>query len=463
MDFRSYEKLGAHVGAGGVAFAVQAPGARHASVIGEFNAWDPGAHPMRPADGAWEAFVPNVANGALYKYVVDGAEIPDPFAFDCEPGGLGASRVCDLSAYGWRDAEWLGERSGRNSLTAPITVYRVHLASWRRVPEEGDRPLTYRELAPLLADYAYDLGFTHVELVSAAEPRFPYAPRSRMGTPYDLMFLLDALHQRKIGVTFHLETGDPTFWVEHYHADADMFPELAANREFRQRVLAYFSLDPIHRAGSHYLVAAAPEPGSFLLSLPEASLISRMPGDYWQRFANLRALYGYLLGYPGKKRFFMGSEFGQWSEWNPDGSLDWHLLDAPMHRGLQRYVRDLNTIYRAEPSLHEADAGAGGFEWIDTTDSVRSVLAFVRSGRHRPDPFIFICNFTPVPRHNYRIGVPHGGHWREVLNSDAPLYGGSGQGNVGAVAASPVPMHGRPYSLSLTLPPLAVLVFRSAS
>jgi 1,4-alpha-glucan branching enzyme len=192
----------------------------------------------------------------------------------------------------------------------------------------------------------------------------------------------------------------------------------------------------------------------------KGSMIAKMPGDEWQKFANLRLFYGYMFGHPGKKLLFMGDEIGQWAEWNHDASLDWHLLHSHFHSGLRRWVRDLNTFYRGQPSLFEADFDSSGFEWVDCSDSQRSVVCFLRKGGNPADITLFACNFTPVPRHNYRVGVPSGSPWREVLNSDAPLYGGSGQGNAGGVAATPLPIHGRPYSLNLTLPPLGIVVFK---
>ena len=235
-------------------------------------------------------------------------------------------------------------------------------------------------------------------------------------------------------------------------------------------VLEYMAHDPVHRSYQHQLITfsmmyAFTE--NFVLALShdevvhgKGSLIGKMPGDDWQRFANLRLLYGYLFGHPGKKLLFMGDEFGQWREWNHDASLDWHLLAEPPHRGLQRWVRDLNTFYRGSPALYEVDFDPAGFEWVDCNDYQRSVLAFLRRGRDPADVVLVVCNFTPVPRPNYRVGVPVGGRWEEVLNSDATMYGGSGQGNLGGVDATPLPMHGHPVSLAMTLPPLAMVAFR---
>jgi 1,4-alpha-glucan branching enzyme len=235
-------------------------------------------------------------------------------------------------------------------------------------------------------------------------------------------------------------------------------------------MLDYMSKDPIHRSFHHNritfsLLYAFNE--NFVLPFShdevvhgKSSMIGKMPGDDWQKFANLRVLYGYMIGHPGKKLLFMGGEFGQWREWNHDEDLDWPLIGYPQHRGLQRWVRDINTFYRSEPALHQLDCDPGGFEWIDCSDTQRSVVSFLRKGRDPLDTVAFVCNFTPMPRHNYRIGTPTGGDWREVLNSDATLYGGSGQGNLGGAVATPVGAHGRPFSLNITVPPLAVVAFR---
>jgi 1,4-alpha-glucan branching enzyme len=236
--------------------------------------------------------------------------------------------------------------------------------------------------------------------------------------------------------------------------------------------LKYLSQDPVHRKFHHNLLSfrmlyAWGENYMLPLSHDEVvhgkgSLIGKMPGDEWQKFANLRLLFGYMFAQPGKKLLFMGCEFGQWHEWNHDASLDWHLLDYPTHSGLKRWVRDLNTFYRGERAMHELDCESGGFEWVDANDAENSVASFVRKGRAGAADVLVVCNFTPVPRHNYRVGVPHGGHWDEVLNSDAPLYGGSGQGNFGGLDAAPVPCHGRPYTLTVTVPPLGMVAFKRA-
>ena len=611
--FRSYEKLGAHLaevdGVRGVLFSVWAPNARRVSVMGDFNGWSVEANPMhsRGPSGLWECFVPHIGHGALYKYHIFSkyneyeADKADPYGFAAEIRPHTASKVWDLGGYGWNDGEWMEQRAGRNGLAAPIAVYEVHLGSWMRVPEEGNRWLTYRELAEKLGDYVHEMGYTHVEFLPVTEHPFDgswgyqtvgyFAPTSRFGTPHDFMYLVDMLHQRGIGVILdwvpahfptdahglgyfdgtHLyEHADPRqgqqpdwgtflfnfgrnevrnflisnalFWFDRYHIDGlrvdavasmlyldygrregewipnryggkenleaiDFLRELNStayaeypgimmiaeestawpmvsrptylgglgfgfkwNMGWMHDILVYMSQDPIFRAYHHNLITfsllyAFSE--NFMLPFShdevvygKGSMIGRMPGDNWRKFANLRVLYGFMAAHPGKKLMFMGCEFGQWKEWNHDESLDWALLGFDTHRALQRWVRDLNTLYRAEPALHELDADPNGFEWIDCRDSQRSVVSFRRKSRRPEDTLLFVCNFTPEPRPNYRIGVPEKGDWQEILNGDAPLYGGSGQGNLGGAGTSPVPMHGHPHSLNLTLPPLAMIAFK---
>jgi 1,4-alpha-glucan branching enzyme len=611
--YRTYEKLGAHVvdadGKRGVHFAVWAPNARGVAVMGDFNGWNPEGHgmEMRGDSGIWELFAEGLGAGALYKYRVYSryanyiADKADPYGFAAEVRPQTASRVCDLAGYSWGDQDWMEGRRYKNAPDAPISIYEMHLGSWRRVPEEGNRWSTYRELAHQLAEYVHEMGYTHVEFLPVTEHPFDgswgyqtvgyFAPTSRFGTPHDFMYLVDHLHQAGIGVILdwvpahfprdahglgyfdgtHLyEHADPRqgehpdwntfvfnygrnevrnflisnalFWFEKYHVDglrvdavASMlyldygrregqwipnryggrenleaveflrllneqvygeFPDVMMiaeestawpmvsrpvylgglgfgfkwNMGWMHDMLDYMSQDAVFRSYHHNritfsLVYAFSE--NFILPFShdevvhgKGSMIAKMPGDEWQKFASLRLLYGYLLGHPGKKLLFMGGEFGQWAEWNHDQSLDWHLLDQPVHAGLQRWVRDANTFLRGAKPLYERDAEPSGFEWIDCNDAQRSVVSFLRRGRDPKDLVLFVCNFTPVPRHNYRVGAPWGGYWKEALNSDAPLYGGSGQGNIGGVEAAPLPNHGRPYSLNLTLPPLGMVVFQ---
>jgi 1,4-alpha-glucan branching enzyme len=611
---RAYEKLGAHLterdGRQGVQFAVWAPNAKLVSVVGDFNQWDPAANVMRSSSaGVWESFIPALGQGAVYKYHVVSnyrgytVDKTDPYGFAAEVRPQMASRVWNLENYCWNDGSWMTSRAKSNSLDSPISAYELHLGSWRRVPEEGNRWLTYREMAPLLADYVRETGFTHVELLPVMEHPFDgswgyqttgyFAPTSRFGTPDDFRYFVDCLHQNGIGVILdwvpahfpkdetglgyfdgsHLyEHDDPRqgeqpdwntfvfnygrnevqsflisnalFWLDKYHVDglrvdavASMlyldygrregkwipnryggrenieavhflralnehvyatFPDvmmiaeestawpqvsrptyigglgfgLKWNMGWMHDVLDYVSQDPVFRSYQHNkitfsLVYAFTE--NFLLPFShdevvygKGSMLRKMPGDEWQKFANLRLLYGFMFGHPGKKLLFMGNEFGQWSEWNHDASLEWHLLGIPLHAGLRHWVGDLNGLYRSDPSL-QRDCDAAGFEWLDCNDSPRSVISFLRRGRNPNEQLLFVCNFTPVVRQNYRVGVPLDGLWKEILNSDAGLYGGSGQGNFGGLAAMPLPIHGRPFSLNMTLPPLGILVFRPES
>jgi len=613
--YRAYEKLGAHLtekdGKRGVQFAVWAPNAKRVSIIGDFNNWNPAAAIMRPTTaGIWEGFVPDIGQGATYKYHVESrlrdykVDKADPYGFAAELRPKTASRVWNLESYSWHDNSWMTNQVKNNSLGSPISFYEVHLGSWKRVLEEGNRWMTYRELAPLLADYVHDAGFTHVEFLPVMEHPFDgswgyettgyFAPTSRFGTPDDFMYLVDYLHQRGIGVVLdwvpahfpkdeaglgyfdgsHLyEHEDPRqgehpdwntfvfnygrnevqnflisnalFWMDKYHVDglrvdavASMlyldygrregewipnryggkenidaihflrtlnehvygaFPDammiaeestswpqvsrpiylgglgfgLKWNMGWMHDVLNYMSQDPVFRNYHHNeitfsLVYAFAE--NFVLPFShdevvygKGSMIRKMPGDDWQKFANLRLLYGFMFGHPGKKLLFMGDEFGQWSEWNHDASLEWHLLQESSHSGLKRWVRDLNTLYRGKPLLHTMDFNPAGFEWVDCKDFQRSIICFLRRGQNPNDQLLFVCNFTPVVRQNYRVGVPLEGYWKEILNSDAPLYGGSGQGNFGGLSTVPLPIHGRPFSLNMTLPPLGIVIFRPES
>ncbi len=614
-DYKSYEKLGAHIvsidGTEGTRFAVWAPNAERVSVVGDFNEWNPDANPMqmRPEVGIWETFIPGVRQGALYKYRISSryngyqTSKADPYAFAAQLRPETASKVWSLAGYEWQDGSWVGERSRRNAADAAISIYEVHLGSWGRVREEGNRWLTYREMATKLGDYVHHMGFTHVEFLPVSEHPFDgswgyqavgyYAPTSRFGTPQDFMYLVDYLHQGGIGVILdwvpaHFPTDEPgliyfdgthlyehadprqgqhpdwgtaifnfgrnevrnfltsnaMFWFEKYHIDGlrvdavasllyldygrregEWIPNRYGGRENLDAVeflrnlntvvygahpgvmmiaeestawpmvskptyigglgfgfkwnmgwmhdtLEYMSQDPIYRSYHHNwitfsMVYAFSE--NFILPLShdevvhgKGSMIAKMPGDNWRKFANLRLLYGYMTAHPGKNLLFMGNEFGQWREWNHDESLDWHLLEYPLHKGLQRWVRDLNTFYRGEPALFEVEFESSGFQWIDCNDSQRSIISFRRQGRTSDYQIVFVCNFTPEPRQNYRVGVPQAGEWRELLNSDAELYGGSGQGNMGAVQTAPVAMHRHPVSVNLTLPPLGIIALKKS-
>jgi len=611
--FRLYERMGARLeaseGRQGAHFAVWAPNADRVSVVGDFNGWDPDANPLGvrwDGSGIWEGFVPGLEHGAVYKYHIVSriggytVDKGDPFAFLWEVPPRTASRIWGLD-YKWGDGEWMASRGRRNALSSPINIYEVHAGSWRKVPEEGDRPLRYPEMARWLVDYVEDMGFTHVEFLPLMEHPFYgswgyqttgfFAPTSRYGSPQELMGLVDCLHQNGIGVILdwvpshfpddmhglvyfdgtHLYehadarlgmhpdwhtclfnygrhevrsflSSSAAFWLDKYHADGlrvdgvasmlyldysrkegEWIPNMYGGRENLEAIafirklneviyrdfpgahmmaeestawpgvsrpvhlgglgfglkwnmgwmhdtLEFLCKDPLYRKYLHNrltfsLLYAFSE--NFVLPLShdevvhgKGSLLGRMPGGTWQMFANLRLLLGYMYASPGKKLLFMGGEFGQRGEWNHDRSLDWHLLDGGQHQGIQRWVRDLNRLCRAEPTLHELDFQPEGFEWIDFGDWEQSVVGFLRKGRNAGERLLAAFNFTPVPRHGYRLGVPIGGHWHEVLNSDASVYGGSGMGNLGGVETAHSQSHGRPYSLAVTLPPLAAVIFK---
>lgn len=610
--FHLYEKLGAHLvtreGTLGTYFAVWAPDAEKVYVMGDFNGWDPAGHALRSrgVSGIWEGFVEGVGQGTKYKFHICSryggyrADKGDPFAFFWERPPLTASIVWDLD-YSWGDELWMRGRGARNHARSPMAIYEVHLGSWRRVVEEENRFLSYRELAPRLAEYVAQMGFTHVEFLPVMEHPFYgswgyeslgfFAPTSRYGTPQDLMFLIDTLHQHGIGVLLdwvpshfpsdehglgffdgtHLyEHSDPRqriqpdwnsftfnygrnevrsflissglFWLGVYHADGlrvdavasvlyldysrkegEWIPNVYGGRENLEAIgflrrfneeaykrhpdiqtiaeestdwpmvsrpnyvgglgfgmkwdmgwmhdtLEYLSKDPIHRAYHHQqltfrLLYAYHE--NFILPLShdevvhgKGSLLRKMPGDDWQKFANLRLLLGYMYAQPGKKLLFMGGEFGQWSEWYHERGLDWDLLDHPLHRSLQHWVADLNRLYREETAFHVLDFDPSGFEWMDCNDSQHSVVSFLRKASSEDEGVLAVFNFTPVPRYGYRVGAPRAGFWKEVLNSDAEQYGGSGVGNLGGRDTEEIPWHGRPWSLDLTLPPLAVVFLK---
>jgi 1,4-alpha-glucan branching enzyme len=609
--FRLHKHLGAHAiereGVPGVRFAVWAPGAKGVSVIGDFNGWDKGSHPLlaRGGSGIWEGFIPStqgIRQGTSYKYHVYNDEgwscdKADPVGFHHETPPHTASKVWGLE-YDWADNDWMTTRAGRNAASAPMSIYEVHLGSWRRVPEDQDRSLSYREIAHQLAEYAAHMGFTHVELLPIMEHPFYgswgyqttgyFAPTSRYGTPQDFKYLIDVLHQHGVGVILdwvpshfpeddhglasfdgtHLyEHADPRqgfhpdwksaifnygrhevrsflissalYWLEEYHIDGlrvdavasmlyldysrksgEWIPNKFGGREnleaihFLQELnrevyasfpdvqtiaeestawpnvsrptyvgglgfgmkwdmgwmhdtLAYLAHDPIHRRYHHNEItfrAVYQFSENYVMAIShdevvhgKGSLVDKMPGDAWQRFANLRLLFGNMYSQPGKKLVFMGCEFGQQAEWNHDKSLAWHQTHDPLNAGLMRWIEDLNRVMRAEPALHATDFDPATFAWIDASDQDQSIIATLRSAPGAPE-VIIVCNFTPSVRHDYRVGAPRGGVWREALNSDAARYGGSNVGNNGQVIAHDHPHHGRPCSISLTLPPLAIVL-----
>jgi 1,4-alpha-glucan branching enzyme len=610
---RLYRRLGAHVvkldDVWGVAFAVWAPNARRVSVVGDFNQWDGRVHGMRLRHGVgvWEIFIPGIGAGALYKYQVkaaDGHLLPeksDPYGLAAELPPKSASVVYDLKEFAWTDANWMERCKASVGRDAPISIYEVHLGSWKRVPDEGNRSLNYRELAEDLGAYVRDMGFTHVELLPIHEHPFSgswgyqpiglFAPTSRYGSPDDFRWFVNRMHELGIGVIIdwvvghfpsdghglaefdgtHLyEHADPRqgihkdwdtcifnygrhevanylysnalFWLEEYHVDGlrvdavasmlyldysrqegEWVPNIYGGNEnldaigFLRRVnqlvygehpgtvtiaeestawpmvsrpvhlgglgfgykwnmgwmhdtLRYVSKDPLFRRYHHNdltfgLLYAFHE--NFVLPLShdevvhgKRSILGRMPGDRWQRFATLRAYYGFMFTQPGKKLLFMGGEFGQEWEWNVEASLDWHLLDDPMHEGVRRCVADLNRLYRQLPALHQMDCDGHGFAWIDCNDRDNSVITWLRRAAIPQDFVVIAVNFTPVVRDAYRIGVPRGGWYREVMNTDSSYYGGSNVGLGGGIEAEDTPSHGYPCSLTLRIPPLAALILQ---
>jgi 1,4-alpha-glucan branching enzyme len=603
-----YQRLGAHVteidGATGAAFAVWAPAAASVSVVGDFNSWDGRLNPMRSlgSSGIWELFVPGVEPGARYKYEIrtqdgDLRLKADPYAFRAEHPPRTDS-VVHRPEHAWRDKDWLARRAAKIPHSEPISIYEVHLGSWRRSPDDPDVPLGYRELGEQLARYASDMGFTHVELLPVMAHPFSgswgyqvsgyFAPDARHGTPDDFRELVDTLHEAGLGVildwvpahfprddwalarfdgTALYEHEDPRrgahpdwgtlifnfgrhevrnfllasglYWLREMHADGlrvdavasmlyldysrqegEWVPNEYGGREdldairflkelnevvygrvpgvisaaeestawpgvsrptylgglgfgfkwnmgWMHDTLGYFQQDPVYRRYHHHeltfsLMYAFSE--NFILPLShdevvhgKGSLLQKMPGDRWQQLANLRALYAYMWAHPGKQLLFMGQEFGQDREWSHERSLDWHLLEDPGHGGVQALVRDLNRRYRELPALWERDDDHEGFGWLEANDADANVLAFVRWGEGDSRPVVVVCNLSPVPRENYRVGLPRSGVWSEVLNTDAGVYGGSNVGNMGGVEADAQPWHDQPFSAAVTVPPLAVV------
>src|SRR5947199_364194 len=496
--YDTYEKLGSHVitleGVCGVHFAVWAPSARRVSVVGDFNGWDGRVHPMRArgSSGIWEIFLPEQNEGAIYKYEIVGPSgdiLPlkaDPYAFRSELRPDTGSVVARLDHHKWQDSEWISLRARKNWFESPISIYEVHLGSWRRVPEDHDRWLTYRELGDQLIPYVKDLGYTHIELLPIMEHPYDgswgyqtlgyYAVTSRFGSPAEFMEFVDRCHQAGIGVILdwtpahfprdahglaqfdgsHLyEHADPRqgahpdwgtlvynygrnevqnylisnalFWLDKYHIDGLRVDAVAS-----MLYLDYFSHDPVHRKYEHNKITfsmlyAFTE--NFVLPFShdevvhgKSSLLHKMPGDLWQQFANLRLLYGYHYAHPGKKLLFMGQEFAQRHEWSEASSLDWHLLEWDSHRGVQHLLRDLNHLYHSEPALYQIDFDWHGFEWIDANDADNSVLSFIRRGKNPEEVMVVLLNATPVARGGYRLGVPPPGSYREIINTAAAIY-----------------------------------------
>ncbi|WP_253282553.1 1,4-alpha-glucan branching protein GlgB [Ruegeria atlantica] len=609
---RLWEKLGAHPlehdGVKGVNFAVWAPAASRVSVVGEFNQWDGRRNAMRArgTTGIWEIFIPGLGEGSLYKYEIRNAQgniLPlkaDPVGFGAEHPPATASVVRDLDGYDWSDDAWMATRADRNRFDRPISIYEVHLGSWRRKVEDGNRPLSYLEFAKELVDYVREMGFTHIELMPVSEHPFDgswgyqpiglFAPTIRYGTPDEFREFVNACHIAGLGVLLdwvpgHFPTdahglgqfdgsalyehADPKegfhqdwntliynygrrevqnylcanalYWLREFHIDglrvdavasmlyrdysrkegewvpnehggrenleaiaflkrtnelvydadsgiimaaeeSTSFPGVSQptdqgglgfgfkwNMGWMNDTLQYMARDPIHRSHHHHemtfgLTYAFSE--NFILPIShdevvhgKGSMISKMPGDGFDKFAGLRAYYGFMWGHPGKKLLFMGQEFAQGEEWSHERSLDWHLLDHEWHRGVQAWVKALNKFYAQTPSLFETDCMASGFYWLEVDQSDLSVYAWVRQSDEGKDPVIVVCNMTPTPRDGFRLGVPNSGHWEVVLNSDAAEFGGTGHG-WGSYESETVAWSNQDHSISMHLPGNTTLFLR---
>lgn len=610
--YKIYEKLGAHIrevdGVLGVSFAVWAPNAKSVSIIGDFNSWDERRNQMRllGESGIWEMFVPNLCEGDKYKYHVKAQDNStclksDPYGFYSELRPDTASIVFDINSYEWQDDEWVKKRDSIDVYNSPMNVYEVHLGSWMRVPEEGNRSLTYLEAGEKLVKYAKEMGYTHIELLPIEEHPFDgswgyqvtgyYAPTSRYGNPREFKEFIDICHRNGIGVfldwvpahfpkdahglakfdgTALYEHADPRkgehpewgtlifnygrnevrnflianaiYWIEEYHLDGlrvdavasmlyldygknggEWIPNERGGREnleaeeflkhmnsvitgahpgimmiaeestswagvttpaqygglgftmkwnmgWMNDYLTYLKKDCIYRKYhqnnlTFSLVYAYTENFILVLSHDEVvhmkgSMATKMPGDLWQKFANLRVAYGYMYGHPGKMLNFMGNEFGQFSEWSEARSLDWHLLNYDDHKNLQNYIKDLNKFYLDNPAMWEKDFDSTGFEWIECDDNERSILSFVRKGNNPEDELLFVCNFTPATYFDFRVGVTVSGTYTEVFNSDEEKYGGSGVVNRKDIESERIDWNKRQNSISIKVPPLGIAIFK---
>ena len=604
---RLWDVFGAHRrtcdGVAGTAFAVWAPNAARVSVVGDFCQWDGRRYPMRAlgSSGIFELFLPKVADGDLYKYEVLGRNgrlvlKADPFAQAAQIPPQTASRVF-TSCYTWADARHMQTRAQRDVRRSPLNIYEVHLGSWARVSQEGNRPLSYREIAPRLAEYACQLGFNALQLLPIAEHPFAgswgyqvsgyYAPTARFGTPDDFRAFVDICHAHALAVivdwvpahfpkddfalaqfdgTALFEHDDPRrgehpdwgtlifnygrtevrnflianalYWLEEFHIDGlrvdavasmlyldysrpqgQWLPNAQGGREnfeavhFLQQLnetvrakhpdvmmiaeestawsgvtrdaragglgftfkwnmgwmhdtLKYFAEDPVHRKYHHGQLSFAmiyENSERFVMPLShdevvhgKGALLNKMPGDTWQKFANLRLLYAYQYTRPGKKLLFMGSEFAAAAEWDHDQSLDWTLCQDPLRQKLRRFIGELGQLYVQTPPLWRKDPDPDGFFWIDHHDCDQSVLIYARHDGHNHR--VIALNFTPVARPLYRFGVPQGGVYRTHLCSDDTSFGGCGVSPEVQHISHDVPCHGQPHSLVLTLPPLGAVI-----
>ncbi len=610
--YKIFEKLGAHIttvdGVEGVAFGVWAPNAKAVSVIGNFNSWDGRRNQMRVLgeSGIWELFVPGLKEYDQYKYQIKDkynnvCDKADPYASFAQLRPDTASVIYDNSRYVWGDKAWTDDRSSEHIYQGPINIYEVHFGSWMRVPEEGNRSMTYLEGAEKLVAYVKKMGYTHIELLPVEEHPFDgswgyqvtgyYAPTSRFGTPDEFKAFIDACHRNGIGVildwvpahfpkdafglarfdgTALYEHQDPKqgehpdwgtlifnygrnevrnflianaiYWIEEFHLDGLRVDAVASmlyldygkndgqwvpnehggrenleaeeflrhmnsvilgrhpgvmmiaeestawagvtrsanygglgfslkwNMGWMNDYLSYVKKDPIYRKYHHdnltfSMVYAYTENFILVLSHDEVvhgkcSMMEKMPGDLWQKFANLRVTYGFMYGHPGKKLLFMGSEFGQFAEWSEARSLDWHLLEYETHQKLHQYMNDLNHLYLQEPALWEKDFDPTGFEWIECNDRDRSIIAFIRRGQDHTKELIIVCNFTPETHFGFRLGVPVAGTYEEIFNSDDEKYGGSGVINRKPLVSDRIDWNGRQSSIELKVPPLGITILR---
>ena len=609
--YEIFEKMGAHPkkykGKNGMYFAVWAPHAEQIGVVGDFNSWDPEANAMKPlADsGIWEAFVPGIAAGELYKYAIttkSGKILfkADPYAFSAEYRPGTASVTTDLSDFQWGDDAWIDKRGSADPMNAPMSIYEVHLGSWRRKNRpEKDGCYTYEEAAKELADYVTDMGYTHVELMGIAEHPYDgswgyqvtgyFAPTSRYGTPQEFMYFINYMHKKGIGVILDwvpahfprdahglsefdgealYEYADPRkgehpdwgtkvfdyskyevdnflianaiYWVEKYHVDGlrvdavasmlyldygrengswipnrygsnenleaiEFFKHLNSvmadrgngaiviaeestawpkvtgkpedeglgftfkwNMGWMHDFLEYMKLDPYFRKYNHHkmtfgLTYFTSEKYILVLSHDEVvhlkcSMINKMPGLLEDKFANLKAGYTFMLGHPGKKLLFMGQDFGQFHEWDEKAALDWYLTDEPQNASLQSYVKDLLQLYRKYPALYELDYDWDGFQWINANDGDRSIFSFVRYSRDHKRSLLFVINFTPVERSDYRVGVPKRGTYTLVLDNSHGLYKRGDKAP--AFRSVKKECDGQDYSIAYSLPAYGTAVFR---
>ncbi len=609
-----YEKFGAHLCTRkkrqGVYFSVWAPNAKYVSVEGDFNSYDPLKHPLKlrqDESGIWEGFIEDIPEGVTYKYYIESNiegiihHKSDPYAFYAEKPSKSASRIWSLEKHQWQDQQWMKERYKKNAHNAPVSIYEVHLGSWRRKVEEENRPLTYAEAAEELANYLVEMHYTHVELMPVTEYPFEgswgyqvtgyFAPTARYGTPEEFMMFVDTMHRYGIGVIldwvpshfvtdghglinfdgtalyehedprlgYHPEWGSAIFnygrnevraflissamfWLEKYHIDgirvdavASMlylnyarkegewfpnkhggnenleaiaflrqlntsvygaFPDIMMSAEestawpmvtrpvdvgglgfgfkwnmgWMHDTLKYFKTDPVyrqyHQSQLTFSIWYAFDE-QFILPLShdevvhmKGSLINKMAGDHNQKFANLRAMYTYMMAHPGKKLLFMGGEFAQFAEWNYKQSLDWHLTQYPVHKGIQKLVSDLNALYQKEPALYLYDEKHQGFEWIDYADAGHNVIAFLRKSDKEEETILVVCNFSDTVLDDYRLGVPYGKEWQEIFNSQYSTYEGWDITNPYPKPVEDMPMHGLEKSISLRLPPLGVVYMK---